>query len=172
MLTGTLDKSSAGGMTSGMDDGTDAADAADGAAADDSDSAAAAGEAGGAGAADVAESAAVEAEDAESQESAADELSDDLIIAYDGENGKYALFAENELLGSEESVTSVDLQMEDYLANGGTLDTYEDQFASLTVSGTQKKGIYILVVTGTAIGTMLLVLIVQKTKKRSHQRKS
>jgi hypothetical protein len=145
---------------------------ADGAAADDSDSAAAAGEAGSAGAADDADSADEEAEDAESQESTSDELSDDLIIAYDGENGKYALFAEDELLGSEESVISVDLQMEDYLANGGTLDTYEDQFASLTVSGTQKKGIYILVVTGSAIGTMLLVLIVQKTKKRSRQRKS
>jgi hypothetical protein len=97
------------------------------------------------------------------------ETSEDLIIAYDGANSSYAIYSEEELLGGEESVTSVDQRMEDYLSDGGTIATYQGEFPSLSVTGSQKKGIYIILITGTAIGGMLIILIVQKTKRRSRK---
>jgi hypothetical protein len=100
-------------------------------------------------------------------EEPADSTEGDLIIAYDGGSGSYALYSEDELLGNDESVTSVDKQMEDYLANGGSLESYEKEFPSLSVSGSQKNGIYIILITGTAIGGMLIILFVQKTKRHS-----
>jgi hypothetical protein len=158
----------AGGMIS---DGTGAGSADDATAdetADDDKSGST-----GAGSADdaTAEEAADTDEDETSQsdDTADDELSDDLIIAYDGDNGSYAIYSEDELLGSDESVTSVDKRMEDYLAAGGTAETYEKEFSNLSVSGSQKNGIYIILITGTAIGGMLIILIVQKTKRRTRK---
>jgi hypothetical protein len=99
----------------------------------------------------------------------ASETGEDLIIAYDGANSSYAIYSEEELLGGEESVTSVDQRMEDYLSDGGTLATYQNEIPSLSVTGSQRKGIYIILITGTAIGGMLIILIVQKTKRRSRR---
>jgi hypothetical protein len=112
-----------------------------------------------------------EESDAEETGDAAEpsETGEDLIIAYDGANSSYAIYSEEELLGGEESVTSVDQRMEDYLSDGGTLATYEGEIPSLSVNGSQKKGIYIILITGTAIGGMLIILIVQKTKRRSRK---
>jgi hypothetical protein len=97
------------------------------------------------------------------------EANENLIIAYDGANSSYAIYSEEELLGGEESVTSVDQRMEDYLSEGGTIATYQGEIPSLSVTGSQKKGIYIIFITGTAIGGMLIILIVQKTKRRSRK---
>jgi hypothetical protein len=97
------------------------------------------------------------------------EANENLIIAYDGANSSYAIYSEEELLGGEESVTSVDQRMEDYLSDGGTIATYQGEIPSLSVTGSQKKGIYIIFITGTAIGGMLIILIVQKTKRRSRK---
>ena len=100
-----------------------------------------------------------------------DPLGDDLIIAYDADSDGYALYAENDLLREDQdSLVSVDQQMQQYLAAGGKEVSASTATMNLQVSRAQQKGFIVLGITAGLILCMILALGIQRYAKKDRRR--
>ena len=100
-----------------------------------------------------------------------DPLGDDLIIAYDADSDGYALYAENDLLREDQdSLVSVDQQMQQYMAAGGKEVSTSTATMNLQVSRAQQKGFIVLGITAGLILCMILALGIQRYAKKDRRR--
>ncbi|MCD8098749.1 MAG: hypothetical protein LUE31_12180 [Lachnospiraceae bacterium] len=114
----------------------------------------------------VGESAQEAAEETAASEGGAS-IEDALIIAYDSNANGYAVYSTSDLLSkSDETLVSVDEQLEHYLSSGGEVTGSEGKILSLEVTSSQQNGLVILALIGAAVGLILVVLLVQRTARR------